>query len=457
MTHGFTAAAGQFLNAATQAALPHTKRISAVVATLLLSGAGFAVASLAPDAADLQVREIVESVQPQSLKPQLTQLEEHVLQLYRSDVTRSTDSAISLLRRLGIDDPAAAAHLRSDPIARESLLGRGGRSVTAEVTGRNTLLKLSARWSADDSGSFKRMVVEKTAAGFKTNIETAPLTASARLASGTIQTSLFAATDDSHIPDPVAVQLAEIFSGDVDFHRALRKGDRFSVVYESLEGDGEPIRSGRVLSAEFVNNGKTYQAMWFSDPAGAGADAASRSKGAYYTLEGQSLKRGFLASPMQFSRVTSGFKMRFHPILQKWMAHQGVDYAAPSGTPVRSVGEGVVEFAGAQNGYGNVVYIAHRDHRSTVYAHLSRIDVKRGQSVSQSDVIGTVGSTGWATGPHLHFELRINGVYQDPSTIAQQAEAAPMSAAAKPVFNRLSASAKQQLAAASSIRQVTTE
>lgn len=457
MTHGFTAAAGQFLIAAKQAAVLHPKRISAVIATLLLSGAGLAVASLAPDAAELQVREVVESIQTQPLKPQLTQLEEHVLQLYRSDMTRSTDSAISLLKRLGIDDPAAAAHLRSDPIARQSLLGRGGRSVTAEVTGRNTLLKLSARWSADDSGNFKRMVIEKTASGFTTRIETAPLTASARLSSGTIQTSLFAATDDSHIPDPVAVQLTEIFSGDVDFHRALRKGDRFSVVYETLEADGEPMRSGRVLSAEFVNNGKTYQAMWFNDPAGTAAEAASRSKGAYYTLDGKSLKRGFLASPMQFSRVTSGFKMRFHPILQKWMAHQGVDYAAPSGTPVRSVGEGVVEFAGVQNGYGNVVHIGHRDHRSTVYAHLSRIDVKRGQRVSQSDVIGAVGSTGWATGPHLHFEVRINGAYQDPTTIAQQVESAPMSAAAKPLFNRFAASAKQQLAAAASIRLGTTE
>ena len=277
------------------------------------------------------------------------------------------------------------------------------------------------------------------------------------MASGTIQTSLFAATDDARIPDPVAVQLAEIFSGDIDFHRALRKGDRFSVVYETLEGDGEPMRSGRVLSAEFVNKGKTYQAMWFQDPSTAGVDASARTKGAYYTLDGQSLKRSLLASPMEFSRVTSGFKMRFHPILQKWIAHQGVDYAAPTGTAVRSVGDGVVEFAGVQNGYGNVIFIGHRDHKTTVYAHLNRIDVKRGQHVSQSEVIGAVGSTGWATGPHLHFELRIDGAYHDPLTIAQQIESAPMSTVLKPVFDRFAASARLQLLAAESIRQISTQ
>ena len=457
LIHGLYTVAGRFFFSARQAVVLHPKRLSAAIAVMLLGAGGFAAASLAPDASDLQVHEIFESLQPPALQAQIDQLENQAFRLYRSDVTRGSDSADSLLKRLGIDDPDAAIHLRTDPIARQALLGRAGRNVTAEASESHALIKLSARWSADDNGNFKRLVVEKTPAGFKSTIQSAPLTASSRLASGTIQTSLFAATDDARIPDPVAVQLAEIFSGDIDFHRALRKGDRFSVVYETLEGDGEPMRSGRVLSAEFVNNGKTYQAMWFQDPSATGAETTTRPKGSYYTLDGRSLKRSFLASPMEFSRVTSTFKMRFHPILQKWMAHQGVDYAAPTGTPVRSVGDGVVEFAGVQSGYGNVVFVGHRDHRTTVYAHLSRIEVKRGQKVSQSEVLGAVGSTGWATGPHLHFELRIDGVYHDPLTIAHQVESNSISAPVKPLFDRLAASAKLQLLAAATIRQTSTQ
>lgn len=451
LIHGLITGAGQFFSSAQRAVVLHPKRLTAAIAAVLLGAGGFATASLAPDASDLRVREVFETVQTLPLQIQAEQLGDYALRLYRSETTRSSDTADSLLKRLGIADPLAASFLRSDALARQSLWGRSGRSISAEASENNSLLKLSARWSSDESGNFKRLVILKTATGFASKIESAPLTASARLASGTIQTSLFAATDDARLPDPVAVQLASIFSGDIDFHRALRKGDRFSVVYETLEGDGEPMRSGRVLSAEFVNNGKSYQAMWFKDPV---ADSASpgKTKGSYYTLDGQSLKRSLLASPMEFSRVTSTFKMRFHPILQKWMAHQGVDYAAPTGTAVRSVGDGVVEFAGTQNGYGNVVYVAHRDHKTTVYAHLSRIDVKRGQSVGQSDVIGAVGSTGWATGPHLHFELRVNGIYHDPLTVAQQIEASPVSAIAKPLFDRSAAAAKVELAAAASIR-----
>ena len=160
---------------------------------------------------------------------------------------------------------------------------------------------------------------------------------------------------------------------------------------------------------------------------------------------------------MEFSRITSGFKMRFHPILQSWRAHLGVDYAAPTGTPVRSVGDGVVEYAGVQNGFGNVVFVNHRNNHTTVYAHLSRIDVRRGQAVSQAQVVGAVGSTGWATGPHLHFEFRINGQHHDPLTIAKQSEAVPVSAGGKGSFERLAVSMRQQLLLAASIRPLTTQ
>jgi murein DD-endopeptidase MepM/ murein hydrolase activator NlpD len=191
-----------------------------------------------------------------------------------------------------------------------------------------------------------------------------------------------------------------------------------------------------VLAAEFVNGGKAYEAVWYR-----GADG----RGAYFDLRGQSKRRAFLASPMEFSRVTSGFAMRFHPILQTWRKHNGVDYAAPTGTPVRSVGEGSVDFAGWQNGYGNVVQIKHSNDRSTVYAHLSRIDVKKGQRIEQGARIGAVGSTGWSTGPHLHFEFRVNGNHQDPLRIAKASETLTLPAAARTEFADLARSLQVQL------------
>jgi murein DD-endopeptidase MepM/ murein hydrolase activator NlpD len=279
--------------------------------------------------------------------------------------------------------------------------------------------------------------------------------ANARLASGSIQTSLFAATDEARIPDAVAIQIAEMFSSDIDFRRALRKGDRFNVVFEALEADGEPLRTGRVLSAEFVNAGKAYQAMWFQPP---GQDAQGIAhKGGYYTLDGKSLRRAYLGSPLEFTRISSGFSMRFHPILQKWRAHLGTDFAAPTGTAARTVGDGVVSFAGSQNGYGNVVFIKHRNGHETVYAHLSKINVRVGQSVGQGTTIGLVGATGWATGPHLHFEFRVNGVQRDPMTIARQSETVPVPMAVLPMFKQLAAVVSSQLQAAATIGQTRAE
>jgi murein DD-endopeptidase MepM/ murein hydrolase activator NlpD len=397
------------------------------------------------------VHSLIENLYSPELAAQADQLDAHKLNLYRSDLTRSTDTVETLFKRLGVFDPKAAAFLRTDALVQKHLLGRFGRAVTAEATGDNALLKLQARWSPNEDGMFRRLSIEKTAKGFASKLEILPLTASTRMASGSISSSLFAATDAARIPDAVANQLAEIFSGDIDFHRSLRKDDRFSVVYETLEGDGEPLRAGRLLSAEFVNAGKTYQAMWFQAPEGV-SNSQAQQKGGYYTLAGESLKRAFLAAPLAFSRITSGFKMRFHPILQVWRAHLGVDYAAPTGTDVRGVGDGVVEFAGVQGGYGNVVKIRHPGEISTVYAHLSKIDVRLGQAVSQGQIIGLVGITGWATGPHLHFEYRVNGAYQDPQSVARHNETVPLTAALKPQFDKAAAQARVALNAAGQLQ-----
>lgn len=467
---GLTSAANLFVTLAIQVIQNNPKRISALVAAVTLGGAGgaFAIASMAPDASDLPVREIAEVVQYASAQESgLPDLGSFTL--YRSDVSRANDTADTLLKRLGLSDLAAAAFLRADPLVRKSLWSRAGRTISAEATPDHTLIKLVARWMPQDDGNFSRLVVEKIPQGlsgapgpatFTARIETAPLVAATRLASGTITSSLFAATDAAGLPDAIGVQVAEIFSGDIDFHRALRKGDRFSITYEALQADGEPMRSGRVLSAEFVNNGKTFQAMWFggaAQPSGEKANDKGGAKGAYYTLDGKSLRRAYLASPLEFSRVTSGFTMRLHPILQTWRAHLGVDYAAPTGTAVRTIGDGTIDFAGVQSGYGNVVIVNHGKENTTVYAHLSKINVQKGQKISQSEVIGLVGSTGWSTGPHLHFEFRVNGVHQDPLTLARQSEALPVNTAAKAQFESVASTVRIALAAAASIQQASAE
>ena len=453
MNNGFTTASRSLLGRLALSIQQHPKRLTAVIAALLLSGGGgaFAVASFGPDPLDLPVRLVEQPVPSLATGATLAELTERPgFSLYRSEQVRSSDTPESLLRRLGVADPAAAAFLRRDAHAQKNLLGRGGRTVSVETTDDHRLLRITARWTTEEDNNFQRLVVEKSPDGFVSRVESAPLTASSRLAGGVVRSTLFAATDAASIPDGVAVQLAELFSGDIDFRKSLRQGDRFSVVYESLEADGEPLRSGRLLSAEFHNNGKTHQALWFQEP--------GSNNGAYYRLDGQSLRRAYLSSPVEFSRISSGFSMRFHPILQKWRAHLGTDFAAPTGTTVRTVGDGVVEFAGVQNGFGNVVFIKHRNEHVTVYAHLSRIDVRANQTIEQGQTVGAVGSTGWATGPHLHFEFRVNGEQVDPMTIAQQSESAtPVSAAARAAFNQLSAAMRTQLDSADLIQQASAE
>jgi murein DD-endopeptidase MepM/ murein hydrolase activator NlpD len=411
----------------------------------------FGIAPLAPDAALLPQRIVTETVRLQGIDGQLDALALHDLQLSRHDTTRKGDTADSLLKRLGVADPAAANFVRSHPDARRLIDGQGGKLVQADTAADGTLIALIARFPALDPARagthFTRLRLLRADGQFRVTLETAPLVAQARLGSGNIRSSLWAATDQARLPDAIAAQLIEIFSGDVDFHRQLKKGDTFSVVYEALTADDQPITwnegTGRILAAEFVNNGKALQAVWFHD--------AKQGKGAYFGLDGQSRRRAFLAAPLEFSRVTSGFAMRFHPILQNWRAHNGVDYSAPSGTAVRAVGDGVVEFAGRQGGYGNVVQLQHSGGKSTVYAHLSRMDVRQGQRIEQGQRIGAVGATGWATGPHLHFEFRVNGQFQDPLSVARAADSIRIDAAAKPQFLQQAAVAQRQLAAAESM------
>jgi len=233
--------------------------------------------------------------------------------------------------------------------------------------------------------------------------------------------------DNAGVPESVALQIVEILSSDIDFHRDLRKGDRFTVVYDSLYINGEPARAGRVRAVEFVNQGTPHRALYFE---------ADNGESGYYAPDGKNLKKAFLRSPLEFSRISSGFSSaRFHPILKTWRAHSGIDYVAPTGTRVKAASDGVVAFAGWQGGYGNVVILQHQGIYSTVYGHLSSFakGLRKGQRVSQSDVIGHVGATGMATGPHLHYEFRQNGVQRDPLKVATPA-ANPVSPRLIPAF-----------------------
>ena len=430
----------------------HPKSLAATVSLGLagFAATAFGVAPMVPDAALLPKRLVVETLATPDVSAQLEALSSQDLALFRSDITRASDTADSLLARLNIADAGAAAFLRFDPVARKLLEGRAGKRVQVRTDSLGRLEELVARYAAPGSDKlptqFTRLRIERVGGALIAWTALAPLAAEPLMASGTVRSSLFAATDEAGIPDAVATQIAEIFATDIDFRRELKRGATFSVVYEALTADGEAITwgagSGRVLAAEFVNRNETFSAMWFRDGDG---------KGAYFGLDGKSKQRTFLTSPLEFSRVTSGFAMRMHPILNTWKQHNGVDYGAPLGTPVRAMGDGVVEFAGWQSGYGNVIHIKHSNERSTVYAHLSRIEVAKGQRVDQGVTIGTVGMTGWATGPHLHFEVKIGGVQQDPLLVAQASEAAVISPLGKARFAQAAVSVRAQLDVAESL------
>jgi murein DD-endopeptidase MepM/ murein hydrolase activator NlpD len=229
--------------------------------------------------------------------------------------------------------------------------------------------------------------------------------------SGRILSSLYGATDSAGIPDKIANQMAETFSTRLDFREDLRRGDTFSVIYTVDYRNGEPIATGKLLAAEFVNAGKPYRVVLFSDPFG---------HEDYYTPEGESLKKGFLRSPLEFSRVTSSFSnSRKHPIYGFHRAHTGVDFGAPTGTRVKATGDATVKFAGRKGGYGNLVILRHNNGYETNYAHLSAFasGIRSGRAVNQGQVIAYVGSTGASTGPHLHYEVRVAGRPQNPMAV----------------------------------------
>ena len=321
-------------------------------------------------------------------------------------VTRG-DTIGSLLARAAVVDADAMEFLRNDATARALYQLKPGRplAVATDDDGRLTGLRFL---SADG----QLLSIARTGSGFVATRKAPPDDTRLTLRAGEIQSSLFAAADAAELPDSVTLALADIFGGDIDFYHDLRRGDRFAVLYETRYVNGEPAGTGRVVAAEFDNGGRTLRAYLWRAPDG--------TEG-YYNEDGRNSRNAFLRSPMEFSRITSGFTMaRFHPILHTMRAHKGTDFAAPIGTPVRATADGVVTFVGRQTGYGNVIMLKHDGRYSTVYAHLSRFagETRQGVRIHQGETIGYVGQTGWATGPHLHYELRVDGEPRDPMTVA---------------------------------------
>ncbi|GAA5173141.1 peptidoglycan DD-metalloendopeptidase family protein [Niveibacterium umoris] len=380
-----------------------------------------------PDSAALRQKSVIEDL---LVAPEAEVLPDDAA-FFREERIQRGDTLASLLARLNIDDPEVADMLRTHSLAQAAMRRLSpGAMVNASMTAGGRVLSLALPGSSSDhqllverrDGS---IVVRDAAVRFDTRIQAK---------SAEIRSSLFGATDDAGLPDSVAVGLAEIFSSEIDFHRDLRKGDRFRVVYEVLYHRGMPVKTGRILGAEFINDGQRHTAIW-NDRGG---------RGDYYTAEGKSLKRGFLRSPLEFSRVTSGMGMRMHPIYGTMKQHKGVDYGAPIGTHVRSTADGSVEFAGRQGGYGNFIVLKHAGGITTAYGHLSRIDVRQGQRVHQGDTIGAVGNTGSSTGPHLHYEFRVAGEHKDPLKVVLP-DAPPLSGNELARFRQHSAAVIAQL------------
>ncbi|MES2323940.1 MAG: peptidoglycan DD-metalloendopeptidase family protein [Pseudomonadota bacterium] len=379
------------------------------------------VAPLAPDASDLPVVSIAQDLELPNLAEQIAALQQDEQQFIHEEKVRAGDTLAVLLNRLGVDDAEAVNFIKSDKIAKGVMQLKTGKRVQAQTGENGELQWLRATIVDGRDNPVKQISITRNGDKFSARESAAQLERRIEMRAREITTSLYGATDATtdggKLPDAIVAQIIEMFSTDIDFRSDLKRGDRFNVVYETFWQDGEMVRAGRILAGEFTNRGVTYQSVWYEDPV--------TKQGGYYSFDGKALKKAFLKSPLEFSRISSGFSNRVHPISGVWKAHKGVDFAAALGTPIRASGDGVVDFAGVQGGYGNFVLIKHWADYTTAYAHMSRFapGIRRGSKVTQGQVIGYVGSTGWSTGAHLHYEFRVNNQARDPMSVKVIAQA----------------------------------
>ncbi len=396
------------------------------------------VAPLAPDAAELPVTSVTTDLALPSLSEQINALQqqESTEKYVHEERIRAGDTLATLMTRLGVEDDAAENFIKKDKVAKGVMQLKTGKRVQAQTDENGNLMWLRATVVDGKDIPVKNISITRKGDKFEASEVPAKLERRVEMHSRTIETTLFAATDNSNdgakLPDSVVKQIVEMFSTNIDFRSDLKRGDNFNVVYEAFYQDGEFVKAGRILAGEFTNRGVTYQSVWFEDPVS--------GQGGYYSFDGKALKKAFLKSPLEFSRISSGFSMRVHPISGNWKQHKGIDFAAATGTPIRAAGDGVVDFAGMdKGGYGNLVVLKHWANYSTAYAHMSGFasGLKKGQKVAQGDVIGYVGSTGWSTGAHLHYEFRVGGEAKDPSKLAM-IQQAPLTTAEMARFKSVS-------------------
>ena len=378
-------------------------RTLVVLSSLPLFGV-VAAFGLAPDTNPLDVTP--QTITEAMVLPALTAADDSASTYERESLVQAGDTLATALSRLKIDDLEIQRLLTTDVVRKMAASVSAGKRIQATTTEDGQLQTI--RFERGDAPALTvrlqdgRYVAEDSSDVLETRIV---------MRSGQILSSLYGATDSAGIPDKIANQMAETFSTALDFRDDLRRGDTFSAIYTVSYRNGEPIAAGQLLAAEFVNAGKAHRAVLFRD--------ASGLEG-YYTPEGESLKKGFLRSPLEFSRVTSSFtNSRKHPIYGFHRAHTGVDFGAPTGARVKATGDAVVEFAGRRGGYGNLLVLRHSNGFETYYAHLSAFaaGVRAGRSVSQGQIVAFVGSTGASTGPHLHYEVRIAGLPQNPMAV----------------------------------------
>ena len=333
---------------------------------------------------------------------------------------RRGETLSSLLSRMGVNDDEIAGFVRRDRTARGLLELRPGRTVSASLSADRSVESLNYRLGSEGTlDQAKRLVIRRSDGRLEAVEEPLQLERSVEIRSAEVRRTLAEALEAADIPDSLVTRMGDIFGTEVDLRKDVRRGDRLRVVYQTVREAGslEQPTVERILAVQFRGGQRKLEAVWFD---------RGNGNGDYYSFDGRSLSRTFLASPLEFTRVSSNYtEARLHPIFRDWRAHKGVDMPAPIGTKVRTTADGTIKFIGRQNGYGNVIIVQHNARYQTLYAHLNDFaqGLEQGSRVLQGDVIGTVGMTGWSTGPHLHFEFHIDGEHVDPMAAIEQSPA----------------------------------